>query len=559
MVVSTRMPIERLPVLESSRRFEEAAAKLAVVRAVLSAPSITKAVAEEARRHDVHVRRIWEWVAHYRAGGFSVLLDGRGHASRGVSRLHPDAEAEMMNVIGDRALTRVRRRPAKVHEAVVQAHVNKGLPGAPPSYATVRRRIAAIDPRTYMAARDGPKAAALKFDQIGPSFVDITRPLELVQIDHWEADIIVVDEVERQPIGRPWVSAAIDVCTSAIVGLFVTVASPCSASTATCLSRAIKPKAAWLVSLGLDLDWPFHGPMRTLHSDSADDLVGHAVTRGCKVLMIEQQPRRRDKPQDGGHIERFFRTLAEEVQTLPGTTFSNPRERGDYDSVGNAALTVIELERYIATWVAEKYHHRRQGDDPLSPYDTWMSLQPYQSPARWDDDFINLLFLPFRRVKVTRSGIRLFNMVYQADVLRHWVGVASKDLIVSYDPRDMSKIYFFDPRLGRYFPIACRDMRVTSPTLARIKGVARSIKPQGARITPARLTHALNQLDALRDGAVAATKQSRKAAEAARRPADIRPSAATSTASLVLHPPVDDFSEGPVAPYHSDLLRRTDG
>ncbi|WP_281241897.1 hypothetical protein [Celeribacter baekdonensis] len=37
------------------------------------------------------------------------------------------------------------------------------------------------------------------------------RPLEVVQIDHTLADIILVDQVERKPLARPWVTLAIDV------------------------------------------------------------------------------------------------------------------------------------------------------------------------------------------------------------------------------------------------------------------------------------------------------------------------------------------------------------
>lgn len=46
--------------------------------------------------------------------------------------------------------------------------------------------------------------------------------LERVQIDHTVVDVMVVDERHRLPIGRPHVTAAIDVATRCIVGLMVT-------------------------------------------------------------------------------------------------------------------------------------------------------------------------------------------------------------------------------------------------------------------------------------------------------------------------------------------------
>ena len=39
----------------------------------------------------------------------------------------------------------------------------------------------------------------------------MNEPLELMQIDHTLADVIVVDEIDREPIGRPWLTLAIDV------------------------------------------------------------------------------------------------------------------------------------------------------------------------------------------------------------------------------------------------------------------------------------------------------------------------------------------------------------
>jgi putative transposase len=45
------------------------------------------------------------------------------------------------------------------------------------------------------------------------------------------------------------------------------------------------------------------------------------------------------------------------VHELPGTTFSNPTERGDYDSDTTAYLTLGELERWLALAIAGRYHH----------------------------------------------------------------------------------------------------------------------------------------------------------------------------------------------------------
>ena len=54
------------------------------------------------------------------------------------------------------------------------------------------------------------------------------------------------------------------------------------------------------------------------------------------------------EPHFGGHIERLIGTQMGKLHLLPGTTFSNTVERGEYDPRRHSALTLRELERYIA-------------------------------------------------------------------------------------------------------------------------------------------------------------------------------------------------------------------
>jgi len=50
-----------------------------------------------------------------------------------------------------------------------------------------------------------------------------TRPLEIVQIDHTLVDIMVVDEVQRESMGRPWVTVAFDVATRVALGFVLSL------------------------------------------------------------------------------------------------------------------------------------------------------------------------------------------------------------------------------------------------------------------------------------------------------------------------------------------------
>jgi transposase InsO family protein len=67
--------------------------------------------------------------------------------------------------------------------------------------------------------------------------LEVRDALELVQIDHTLADVILV-ESRRRPIGRPWLSVAIDVATRCILGVHVTFDAPSPLSVALCIEHA---------------------------------------------------------------------------------------------------------------------------------------------------------------------------------------------------------------------------------------------------------------------------------------------------------------------------------
>ena len=55
------------------------------------------------------------------------------------------------------------------------------------------------------------------------------RPLAIVQMDHTLVDIMVVDEIHRQSMGRPWVTVAFDIATycRSLTGMATTLSPTC--------------------------------------------------------------------------------------------------------------------------------------------------------------------------------------------------------------------------------------------------------------------------------------------------------------------------------------------
>ncbi len=87
----------------------------------------------------------------------------------------------------------------------------------------------------------------------------VTAPLAQVQIDHTVIDLIVVDERDRQPIGRPYLTVAIYVFTRCLLGMVVTLEAPSAVSVGLCLAHVACDKRPWLEGLAVEMDWPMSG------------------------------------------------------------------------------------------------------------------------------------------------------------------------------------------------------------------------------------------------------------------------------------------------------------
>jgi putative transposase len=106
-----------------------------------------------------------------------------------------------------------------------------------------------------------------------------------------------------------------------------------------------------------------------LRADNGKDFRSDALRRGCREHGIGLDFRPIATPHFGGHIERLVGSVMGRIHLLPGTTFSNPRERKDYASEDKAAMTLTEFEHWLAVEVSERYHrdrHRGLGATPLS-------------------------------------------------------------------------------------------------------------------------------------------------------------------------------------------------
>jgi putative transposase len=264
------------------------------------------------------------------SGGLTSSLARSTRSDKGTTKLSAKHEALLQHCI-DTVWKDPRKRTQKaVITAATLAFKRRGW--HVPHENTIRSRVRARTPEDVIRARHGRKAAR---DQYAPKtghFPGADFPLAVIQIDHVLGDVELVSDHDRRPIGRPWITVAIDVFSRMVVGIYISFDPPSALAVGMCLSSAMLPKDVWLEQHKLPGEWPVWGRPRIVHADNAKEFKGTMIKRAADEYNIDLRWRPVKQPQFGGHIERLAGTLGQEIQDMPGTTKSNPRRRGEYKS-----------------------------------------------------------------------------------------------------------------------------------------------------------------------------------------------------------------------------------
>lgn len=473
--------------------------KLALSRYHIIAPLLNNepnaSVSKAAKNGGISRMTIYRWIGKFsQTQSVSSLVDSKRTGGEGQSRIAGETEAIVQAIINERYLTKQKLTAKKISVEVEIKCREACLPA--PHYDTIRRRIGQISEEQKLTRRQHHSIARNKYKPIDGHFPGADYPLAAVQIDHTPMDIIVVDEVYREPVGKPFITMAIDVYSRMVVGFYISLDPPGALGTGLCLSHAILPKELWLAGLDVQGKWPCYGLMKSLYMDNAAEFRGKMLERACQEYGIEINFRPVATPNYGGHIERLLGTVLREVHALPGTTFSNIKDRKYYDSTGKACFTLKELEQWLATYIVSVYHqklHSGIGMTPFAKYTQGITGNEHQIGIGQSDPIENELklkldFMPFVERTVQRYGVQIDHINYYHDVLRKWVHAYEdpnarprilRKFAFKQDPRDISAIYFWEPDLEQYFMIPYRNTGHPAMTIWEHKRIIRDLNTQG--------------------------------------------------------------------------------
>lgn len=499
---------------EAHRRREEGCRREEAIRSLLRRHDDKRlsigAVDSVAQELGVSRSTMYRLIMAYRAKGTVSSVEPRSRGRhKDASVLDATREQLIASAILEIYLKPERPTMTYLIEQVRARCAQKGLPL--PDRRTIKARVDRIDRRTVALKRKDTKG--IKATMPVPGRYVTSRPLEVVQIDHTEVDVFLVDEKSRKTMDkRPWLTLAIDVFTRMVVGFHLSMDKPSRVSLGLCMLHAVYDKSAWLRERGIDASWPAAGLPEAVHADNGADFRSHAFAWACREEGIELIFRPAGAPHYGGHIERLIGTMMGRVHFYPGSTFANPTARQGNEPGRFAAMTFREFECALGWEIAGRYNEEIHSALLRPPIAVWREHEaslvlrmPKDRMAFW------VSFLPDAHRTLRRDGIWLHDIPYWSNALSGQVGRTKAELLVKFDPRDVSRIFVQHPD-GRFVEARARPLGFPVISLREWNEArkARSDKGRGERNDEQITKTALAQRQLI-DEAIAKTAAARRA------------------------------------------------
>jgi putative transposase len=553
VLVTELRGLPALPITQLDQRLEQlrvvgtpdwtkAQEREAIIRDSLQGDgSMTMRVDAAAKTLGLSARTVRRLITRYTASAQTTsLIAHLSGPKKSYRRLGPELERIIDTAIQAHYLVRPQKPMEEVYREVRRrCHAEKRVT---PARGSVLKRVRALDARLVARKRLGAKSAE-SIALSTPGTLEATEALELIQIDHTLAYVMIVDSVYRHSIGRPWLSLAIDVATRSVLGFHLGLEAPSALAVALCIEHAVLPKIPSAVAPATDTSWDMFGMPRTILVDNGSEFHGEALTRGCAEYGIALTYRPVARPRFGAHIERLIGTMMGKIHLLPGSTDSSPTTRGSYQSEAEARLTLAELNEWLYLEIAGQYHHTIHRMIGTTPAAAWVkSLARGTVPVLPADPARFVIgFLPIVHRKLQRNGLFFERIRYWADVLPA-IAQPSESLLTRYDPRDLSRLYVLTPNKS-YQAVPYADVRRPPITLAELRFAHAELRREAkGSINEERLFAMHERQNIIVTNATKATKAARRRKE----PRQRQTTAAVSTVSSI------DYSKEPM-PLESEL------
>jgi len=416
---------------------------------------------------------VYRWFKAYVSTGESILALVPSERARGNrSRKMPAEVIGIINqVIAERYLSRERPTVPSIHDTVVAriAHDNRFRDQADqlpiPHLRSIYKIVTKLDSYEKTKGRYGSRLADQEFRaHQRPSAP--TRPLERVEVDHTKLDLFVIDPEKGLPIGRPWLTTAIDVYSRVVTGLYISFNPPSYLSVMNCLRHAILPKQYVRTQYPqIKHEWTVYGIPEMIVVDNGKEFHSTHFEDACLQLGVAIQYAPVQLAWYKGSIERYFGTLNQRLlHEQAGTTFSNIVEKSEYDAELNAIISFATLLEIVHVWVIDIYHqgkHRGLRDIPARVWEAAITEYPPALPHKRET--LEILLGQLAHRAISKSGVELHGLLYNHEeliLLRRHLKKGERATI-KYDPNDLSLVHVLDGKNHRYVPVPAVNQEYT--------------------------------------------------------------------------------------------------
>jgi transposase InsO family protein len=444
--------------------------------------TLRKRMRAKSKEIGISFRTLWELKAAYLRQGIYGLIDQR-QMKQGNERVDKRIQQALRWVLAD--LSDKSNVTRKLVIERIKFRIREQHPGEKIEFPSDRTLYRILEVETKGTGAFG-SAKSRRNNANRPKETyrkqEVTRPGEFVLIDSTPLDAFALD-----PVSFLWIQVqltiALDLFSRSIVGWRFTPVSTKGVDAALLLYDIIRPK---LMQQGWpeQARWPYIGVPESIVIELADEIPEHGIAGvpmlhpetvvidhgkvfisrafkdACARLGINLQLARPYTPTDKAQVERVFRTIRENfVERLPGYKGPDIFSRG-LNVEDDAFYFIDEIEARFAFWVSTEY--QRDPHDGLAlPGIPLLDVSPNnvysEGLARAGFVYVvssELMYyelLPTEWRTVQHYGVERGSLRYNGDILSDYRnrtspyrGIHKGKWPFRYDPRDLSRIFFFD-------------------------------------------------------------------------------------------------------------------
>ena len=333
-----------------------------------------------------------------------------------------------------------------------------------PSYRTFLTRIEKITPYDEMKGRFGKRKANIEYQTVAEG-IKTSRVMERVCVDHTKLDLFAIDSNTALPLGRPWLTLALDELSRSIVGFYISFRDPDFIVLLKLLRNIIQEK----ISINekypfIENKWPCYGVPELFVFDNGKEFWCNDLEIALAELNIQYAFNPVQHPWFKGKVERKFGAINTELLSqMQGKTFSSLAERDDYDPKKNAVIRFDTLVEIFHKWVIDEYQISPTTEHGIIPNVHWNTSVEEFPPRLEEPDRLNIVLGRTQESKLRRGGIFYKKLRYDSeDLARYRAKAGNVQTCYKVDPDNLGSIYVFNQIDRQYIRVPAVDQSYTN-------------------------------------------------------------------------------------------------